>query len=78
LLLIKGIYVYFLFVNFFKSISSNRILTGIFSGLFAGGFIIQELTPVARNALVYLSVWTFFTFMILWLIGQGIYFWKKR
>jgi len=26
---------------------------------------------------IYLSVWIFFIFMVLWLVGQGIYFWKK-
>ncbi|MFW9895949.1 MAG: hypothetical protein ACFFD7_09125, partial [Candidatus Thorarchaeota archaeon] len=60
-----------------KLIAIIAILTGIFSGLFFGGFIIQEYTPVARNALVYLIEWTYYAFFILWLIGQGIYFWKK-
>ncbi|MFW9948162.1 MAG: hypothetical protein ACFFDX_15160 [Candidatus Odinarchaeota archaeon] len=60
-----------------KLIAITAILAGIFSGLFFGGFIIQEYTPVARNALVYLIEWTFYVFIILWLIGQGIYFWKK-
>jgi len=60
-----------------KLIAIIAILAGIFSGLSFGGFIIQEYTPMARNALGYLSVWTLYTFIILWLIGQGIYFWKK-
>ncbi|MEJ2280281.1 MAG: hypothetical protein P8Y70_21415 [Candidatus Lokiarchaeota archaeon] len=53
------------------------ILAGIFSGLFFGGFIIQEYTSVARNMFVYLSEWTLYALYLLWLIGQGIYFWKK-
>ncbi|MFX1470826.1 MAG: hypothetical protein ACFFB8_19475 [Promethearchaeota archaeon] len=61
-----------------KLIAIIAILVGIFSGLSFGGVIIQEYTPVARNALGYLSVWTFYLFIILWSIGQGIYFWKKR
>ncbi|MFW9895786.1 MAG: hypothetical protein ACFFD7_08275 [Candidatus Thorarchaeota archaeon] len=60
-----------------KLIAIIAILAGIFSGLFFGGFIIQEYTPVARNALVYLIEWTLYALIILWLIGQGIYFWKK-
>ncbi|MFX1498016.1 MAG: hypothetical protein ACFFBH_10850 [Promethearchaeota archaeon] len=61
-----------------KLIAIIAILAGIFSGLFFGGFIIQEYTPVVRNAVVYLTEWTFYVFVILWLIGQGVYFWKKR
>ncbi|MFX1304247.1 MAG: DUF998 domain-containing protein [Promethearchaeota archaeon] len=60
-----------------KLIAIIAILSGIFSGLFFGGFIIQEYTPVPRNAIVYLTEWTYYAFLILWLIGQGIYFWKK-
>ncbi|MFX0041215.1 MAG: hypothetical protein ACFFAB_17885 [Candidatus Heimdallarchaeota archaeon] len=60
-----------------KLLAIIAILAGIFSGLFSGGWIIQEYTPVARNALVYLIEWTLYAFIILWLIGQGIYFWKK-
>ncbi|MFX0006225.1 MAG: DUF998 domain-containing protein [Promethearchaeota archaeon] len=60
-----------------KLIAIIAILSGIFSGLFFGGFIIQEYTPVPRNAVVYLIEWTYYALFILWLIGQGIYFWKK-
>ncbi|MFX1594388.1 MAG: DUF998 domain-containing protein, partial [Promethearchaeota archaeon] len=61
-----------------KLIAIIAILVGIISGLSFGSVIIQEYTPVARNALGYLSVWTLYLFIILWSIGQGIYFWKKR
>ncbi|MFW9773215.1 MAG: hypothetical protein ACFFFB_05055 [Candidatus Heimdallarchaeota archaeon] len=60
-----------------KLIAIIAILAGIFAGLSFGGVIIQEYTPVARNAFGYLSVWTLYVFIVLWLIGQGIYFWKK-
>ncbi|MFW9900572.1 MAG: hypothetical protein ACFFDY_04720, partial [Candidatus Thorarchaeota archaeon] len=61
-----------------KLLAIIAILAGIFSGLYFGGFIIQEYTPVARNALVYLIEWTLYAFIILWLIGQGTYFLKKK
>ena len=54
------------------------IITGLFSAMFVIGFLIVEYTPIARNPVVYLSVWTTTTFFMLWFIGHGLYFWKKR
>jgi hypothetical protein len=54
------------------------IITGLLSAMFAIGFLIVENTPIARNLVVYLSVWTSTTFFMLWLIGKALYFWKKR
>ncbi|MFW9874016.1 MAG: hypothetical protein ACFFG0_12990 [Candidatus Thorarchaeota archaeon] len=70
-------YLQYTSTEYSKLIAIIAILVGIFSGLYFGGFIIQEYTPVALNALVYLIEWTLYAFIILWLIGQGIYFWKK-
>ena len=54
------------------------IITGLFSAIMAIGFVIVEYTPIARNPVVYLSVWATSTFFTLWIIGHGLYFWKKR
>jgi hypothetical membrane protein len=54
------------------------IITGLLSAMFTIGFLIVENTPIARNSVVYLSVWTATTFFMFWLIGKGLYFWKKR
>ena len=54
------------------------IITGLLAAMFAIGFLIVENTPIARNPVVYLSIWTATTFLMLWLIGKGLYFWKKR
>lgn len=54
------------------------ILTGLLCAMFVIGFLIVENTPIARNLVVYLSVWTATTFFMLWLIGHGLYFWKKK
>ena len=54
------------------------IITGLLSAMFAIGFLIVENTPIARNSVVYLSVWTATTFFMFWLIGHGLYFWKNK
>jgi hypothetical membrane protein len=53
-------------------------LTGIFSAIFIIGFVVQELVPIPKHTFVYLSEWTFLVFVSIWLVINGIYFWKKR
>lgn len=53
-------------------------ISGILSVIFIGGFIIQESGIIPNQAIVYLSEWTFFVFITIWLIIHGIYFLKER
>lgn len=64
--------------NFSKIIAILSFLSGIFSAVFIGGFIIQESGFIAPQVFIYLSEWTFFALITIWLIIHGIYFWKKK
>ncbi len=64
--------------NFSKIMAILSFLSGIFSAVFIGGFIIQESGFIAPQVFIYLSEWTFFALITIWLIIHGIYFWKKK
>lgn len=64
--------------EFSKIMAIVTFLAGIFSAIFVFGFVIQEFELIPPQAFVFLSEWTFFIFITLWLITHGIYFWKKR
>ncbi len=64
--------------EFSKIMAIVSFLSGIFSAIFIGGFIIQESELIDPHVFVYLSEWTFIAFVTIWLIIHGIYFWKKR
>lgn len=63
--------------EFSPYLSIITFLSGILSAIFVIGFLIQEFELVPPHVFVYLSEWTFFIFVTLWLITHGIYFWKK-
>ncbi|MFX1591809.1 MAG: DUF998 domain-containing protein [Promethearchaeota archaeon] len=63
--------------EFSTYLSIITFLSGILSAIFVIGFLIQEFELVPPQVFVYLSEWTFFIFVTLWLITHGIYFWKK-
>ncbi|MFX1309931.1 MAG: DUF998 domain-containing protein [Promethearchaeota archaeon] len=63
--------------EFSTYLSIITFLSGILSAIFVIGFLIQEFELVPPHVFVYLSEWTFFIFVTLWLITHGIYFWKK-
>lgn len=63
------------FSKFFGLIS---VISGIFSAIFAFGFILQEYSVLADQPFVYLSEWIFFAFTTIWLLIHGIFFLKKR
>ena len=64
--------------EFSKIMALVTFLSGIFSALFIGGFVVQETELFPPHVFVYLSEWTFFALITIWLIIHGIYFWKKR
>lgn len=63
--------------EFSKILSIISLITGIISGFFIIGFIIQEYSPIPHQAFVYFTEWGFFGFMTIWLIAHGLYYWKK-
>ena len=63
------------FSKFFALIS---VIAGLFSAIFAVGFIIQEYSVLGNHQFIYLSEWIFFAFTTIWLIIHGLYFLKKR
>jgi hypothetical membrane protein len=64
--------------DFSKLMAIISFLSGIFSAIFIGGFVVQETELFPPYVLVYLSEWTFFALISIWLIIHGKYFWKKR
>jgi len=64
--------------EFSKIMAIVSFFSGIFSAIFIGGFIIQESGLFDPQVFVYLSEWTFFAFVTIWLIIHGMHFWKKR
>ena len=64
--------------DFSKIMAIISFLSGIFAAIFIGGFIIQETELFPPYTFIYLSEWTFFALIILWLIIHGLYFWKKK
>ncbi len=63
------------FSKFFALIS---VISGIFSAIFAFGFIIQEYSVLEDQQFIYLSEWIYFAFTTIWLIIHGLFFLKKR
>jgi hypothetical membrane protein len=63
--------------NFPKIHAIFSLLTGIFSGIFAIGFILQEFGPITPQSFIFITEWGFFGLTTLWLILHGIFFWKK-
>ncbi len=63
------------FPKFFALIS---VISGIFSTIFAFGFILQEYSVLENQPFIYLSEWIFFAFTMIWLIIHGIFFLKKK
>jgi hypothetical protein len=63
--------------EFSKIIAIISFLSGIFSVLFIGGFLVQESGTITPQTFVYLTEWIFLALISIWLILHGIYFWKK-
>ena len=71
-------YIEFKNSEFSKFYALISVITGIFSAIFAFGFIIQEYSVLGSHQFIYLSEWIFLAFITIWLIIHGLLFMKKR
>jgi len=53
------------------------ILGGFFALFFAVGFPLQENGIIVKNAFVYLSMWSAFFLVVLWVIIKIVKYWRK-